>query len=115
MKKFWSELKKYFISAITFDGNPQMIELIIITALILTVGTSFYHFEEGWSVLDSLYFSVTTLTTVGYGDLTPTTGVSKFFTVIYILAGVGMLLGFVNTVAAHARDKSPLDRLFKKK
>ena len=66
-------------------------------------------------MLDSLYFSVTTLTTVGYGDLVPTNDTSKLFTLIYILAGVGILLGFVNAVATHTRDKSPLDKLFKRK
>ena len=66
-------------------------------------------------VLDSLYFSVTTLTTVGYGDFFPKTDAGKMFTIFYILAGVGILLGFVNAVAIRARNKSPLDKLFQRK
>lgn len=49
--------------------------------------------------MDAFYFSVTTLTTVGLGDLSPTTTVGKLFTVIYIFAGLSLVLGFIETVA----------------
>ncbi len=49
--------------------------------------------------MDALYFSVTTLTTVGLGDLAPTTTMGKLFTVIYIFAGLSIILGFLDTVA----------------
>jgi hypothetical protein len=45
-------------------------------------------------VVDAFYFSVTTLTTVGQGDLTPKTTIGKLFTVVYIFAGLGIILGF---------------------
>jgi voltage-gated potassium channel len=50
-------------------------------------------------VVDAFYFSVTTLTTVGSGDLTPKTTIGKLFTVIYIFAGLSIILGFIDTVA----------------
>jgi len=50
-------------------------------------------------VVDAFYFSVTTLTTVGLGDLTPHTTVGKLFTVIYIFAGLSIIVGFIETVA----------------
>ncbi len=49
--------------------------------------------------MDAFYFSVTTLTTVGLGDLSPTTTFSKLFTVVYIFAGLSLVLGFIETVA----------------
>ena len=42
--------------------------------LVLATGTVVYHFVEDWSWVDSFYFSSVALTTVGFGDLTPTTG-----------------------------------------
>src|SRR5215217_1193879 len=62
-------------------------------------GTIFYSLEEGWSIVDAFYVSVTTLTTVGLGDFAPTTTLGKLFTVIYIFAGLSLVLGFIDTVA----------------
>jgi voltage-gated potassium channel len=95
--------------------DPQFLELMAIAAGVLFVGTIFYHYAEGWSYISSFYFSVTTLTTVGYGDLVPTTETSRLFTSFYILTGVGILLGLVKAVATHTQEKSPLDRLFGRK
>jgi voltage-gated potassium channel len=67
--------------------------------LTLTIGSGFYMLVEGWSVLDAVYFSVVTLATVGYGDLSPTTAPGKLFTIAYIVAGIGLLAGFANAVA----------------
>jgi hypothetical protein len=43
-----------------------------------------------WTVVDTLYFAVTTCTTVGYGDLHPTTLAGKLFTICFIAVGIGM-------------------------
>jgi len=66
----------------------------------LLIGTVFYHLQERWSLIDAFYFSVTTLTTVGYGDLAPTTSIGKLFTVGYIFSGLGLIAGFINAIAA---------------
>jgi ABC-type transport system involved in cytochrome c biogenesis permease subunit len=66
---------------------------------LLTTGTIFYTLVEKWSPLDALYFSVISLATVGYGDLTPTTALGKVFTIFFVLAGVGVLVVFVSEVA----------------
>ena len=49
--------------------------------------------------MDAFYFSVTTLTTVGLGDLAPSTTFGKLFTTVYIFAGLGLIAGFVSAVA----------------
>jgi hypothetical protein len=50
-------------------------------------------------VVDAFYFSVTTLTTVGLGDLSLQTTVGKIFAVIYIFAGLSIILGFIDAVS----------------
>ena len=66
---------------------------------LLATGTVFYSLVEGWDPLDALYFSVISLATVGYGDLTPHTALGKVFTIFFVLAGVGVLVVFVSEVA----------------
>jgi voltage-gated potassium channel Kch len=68
-------------------------------AAMLLVGMVFYHFVEHWSWLDSLYFCVVSLATVGYGDLVPTEPISKIFTMIYLLNGLAMFVSFVHILA----------------
>jgi hypothetical protein len=56
--------------------------LFLVLLVLLVSGTIFYSAVEGWGILDSLYFCVSTLATVGYGDLHPTTPLSVFTMVI---------------------------------
>lgn len=63
--------------------------------LTLVTGTLFYHFVEGWRILDSAYFSVITLTTIGYGDFAPQTDIGKLFTIFYAFTGVGLLATYL--------------------
>ena len=91
----------------TLYRNPDTRGLLYLVALILFTGTLFYHFVEGWRWLDSLYFSVITLTTVGYGDFAPQTDAGKLFTIVYIFIGLGILAGFITAVAQNQPPASP--------
>lgn len=65
-------------------------------ALTLLVGTLFYHIVEKLTWINAYYLSVVTLSTVGYGDITPHTNAEKLFTTFYIFAGVGILATFLS-------------------
>ncbi len=82
--------------------DPEFRGLFVIVVVTLAAGTLFYWKVEGWSLLDSFYFSSITLTTVGFGDFTPQTDAGKLFTVFYVLTGVGLIVGFLNAVAKAA-------------
>jgi hypothetical protein len=64
----------------------------------LALGTFVYHWLEGWSYLDALYFCVISLATIGYGDLTPTTAIAKAFTIVYVINGVVILLALFDRI-----------------
>ncbi|MEZ4852652.1 potassium channel family protein [Flavobacterium sp.] len=92
----------FFIKTIvSFLKDDEYRDLLITTIIILAVGTITYHYLEGWSIIDSLYFSVVTLTTIGYGDFSPQTDSGKIFTIVYIVVGIGMILSFINTIQHH--------------
>ena len=64
----------------------------------LLFGTVGFHLIEGWSLADSLYLTVQTLTTVGYGDLTPRNGTGRLFAVVVMLMGVGGVALAISTI-----------------
>ena len=78
--------------------DPAFRGLTTSVALVLGVGTAFYPVLEGWSILDSLYFCVITLTTVGFGDFHPETTAGKIFTICYVFTGLGFVMAFVTTL-----------------
>ena len=88
VRAFWASLK-----------DPEFQALFFLVVVTLATGAWFYSLAEGWSLLDSLYFSVITLTTVGYGDFYPSTTAGKIFTMFYIFVGIGLTLSFLTTIA----------------
>ena len=102
---FFKTLKKLLKD----DEFKGLFGLVIV---LLILGTFFYSQVEGWSMIDSLYFSATTLTTVGLGDLHPITTLGKIFTIVYIFLGIGVILAFVNAVAHHASKENPIAKIF---
>ena len=79
--------------------DEQFRQVFYLVATILGLGTLFYWRTEHWSLVDSFYFSVVTLATVGFGDLSPTTAFSKLFTALYVIVGVGILVAFYSRLA----------------
>ncbi|MGK2877533.1 MAG: potassium channel family protein [Solirubrobacterales bacterium] len=83
-------------------GEPEARGALRSAGLLLLSGVIFYCLIEKWTFVDSLYFCVTTLTTVGFGNPAPSTDLGKLFTVFFVLSGVGMFLAVVNAVGKAA-------------
>lgn len=81
---------------------------VVVAILVGAVG---FALIEGWSILDSLYVSAQTVTTVGYGDLTPATRNGRIFSTVFMLAGVGVVL-YALTTTVHAIVQSELVATF---
>ncbi|MBK6748704.1 MAG: potassium channel protein [Pyrinomonadaceae bacterium] len=79
----------------------------VIVGFIIVVGASGFRYFEGFSWLDSFYTSAQTVTTVGYGDLTPVTKGGRFFAILLMLTGAGTVL-YALTVLAQAVIQSEM-------
>jgi voltage-gated potassium channel Kch len=101
---------KGLIALIRTVREPELRGLTLFVLTLFGAGTVFYTAVEGWSVLDSLYFSVMTLLTVGYGDFVPTTAGSKVFTMLYVIVGAGALVALITVVARQAAGLPPQER-----
>src|SRR5258705_512743 len=82
----------------SFAGNNRRIRLALAAvAIAIGFGTAGFYLIEGWSILNSLYVATQTVTTVGYGDVTPTTRNGRIFSTVFMLAGVGVVLYALTT------------------
>ena len=79
--------------------DPETKALPLVAGVLVLTGTLFYWRFEDWTIIEALYFCVVTLTTVGYGDLAPTSAGTQIFTIVYILTGFGVLVALLTSVA----------------
>ena len=87
MAQFWAS----FLLLDIFR-DPEARPILIYATVNLLLGATLYSWLEGWSFLDSIYFVVITLCTIGYGDLTPTKPITKLLTIFVAINGVVILL-----------------------
>jgi len=83
------------------DRIPRK-KLVIVSSLLLFIvvlGTVGFSLIEGWGVMNSLYVTVTTISTVGYGDFAPVTAEGRLFAIFLITIGVGTMLYTVSMFA----------------
>jgi len=79
--------------------------IVVLLLVILLIGTVVFHSLEDWSLLDSFYFTSTTLMTIGYGDFVPTHNASKLATVAFALSGVAIFFYGLGIIAGYYIQK----------
>lgn len=79
--------------------------LIFTLVIIIASGTAFFRWAEGWSWLDAYFFTVITLSTVGYGSLVPATAIGKIGTTVFITLGLGVFAVAIQQFGVFAMRK----------
>lgn len=106
MLTFWLQVRRTLKVFILIGKDPNSRSILFLTLFTLFSGTMFYSTVENMTILDALYFSFTTLTTIGYGDLYPTTAIGKIFTMIYAVVGLGIMASFIGVVVSYYMKES---------
>lgn len=76
-------------------------ELLISIIVLVAVSTVFFRYIEDWTWLDSFYFSISTITTTGYGDLYPKSEIGKIYNIFFLILSLILILMFINTMNVH--------------
>lgn len=99
----WDDLNAPSLTGRLDDHTHETLRVCVVyTVSYLGLAVVAYSFIfEQWSVIDSLYFAVSTFTTVGYGDLEPQSQSSQLFTIFFAVYGV-IILGIFIGVVGHS-------------
>ena len=99
-------------AAQAFESSGDSLRLCgyYLTWYILVAIVAYSFVFEKWTVIDSIYFSVVTILTVGYGDLYPTTTAGRIFTSVFAMAGM-TILGIFLGIVGHALVKLQEDQM----
>src|SRR3954447_17208062 len=90
--RFWRALRRLF----TFEGLRYAALIALMTAL---GGGAAFAEVENRSAWDGIYWAVSTMTTVGYGDVHPTTNGGRVIALFVMLIGIGFLTLVIGTVS----------------
>ena len=78
----------------------KITDLLLLLLAVLVSGAFGYQMIEGWSFFDSLYMTVITVASVGYGETHPLSDTGRAFTMVLILFGSGILIYSVSMITA---------------
>ena len=80
--------------------DPDSRNIVVAAGMLLAAGTLIFAIIEDLSLIDGFYFSFITLSTIGYGDISPATDIGKIVAVIYGIAGLGIIAALISSIAS---------------
>jgi voltage-gated potassium channel len=108
---FMSKSLKGFSALLKTNGFIYIIYISLATMLIGSAAIYLFEYREaGKSFMDALWWSIVTVTTVGYGDISPVTTIGRIVAIILMITGIGFIGVMTSTLATFFISKKPEDR-----
>ena len=93
-------------------SQKAKLQIIVSTFFVLVFGgTILFRWLEDFTWIQAFYFSVTTMTTVGYGDLVPTNDLTRLVVACYILVAVTMYVSLATYIGVYYLERQEKKRL----
>lgn len=90
-----------FYKRVKFFFEINGLKYMVVTSLLcIIVGGIAIHFVEGMTVFDGIWWSFVTATTVGYGDISPSTPAGRVIAAILMIVGIGLIGSLTSTITA---------------
>ncbi len=88
-----------------------------ILIVVFFVGAILFSTVEGWGWVDAFYYTGITLTTIGFGDLVPTSAFGKIATIVFGFLGVGIVFYTANLLVRYTfeREADHIDQLLERR
>lgn len=80
------------------DRTAQPVQVVLFSIILIALGTAGYMWIEKWTMLDALYMTVITVSTIGYGEVHAVSPEGRVFTLVLIVLGVGFFLYVIGNV-----------------
>lgn len=97
--RFVSVLGRAYKKFSKFLNTNGLNYALSVTSVITLIGTVAIKFTENMTLKDALWWTFVTITTVGYGDISPSTGLGRVIASILMLVGIGCIGMLTGTIA----------------
>ena len=98
-------MKRITSKVLTRLSTKYVANAIILISILFIYGIIGSHFIMHLNYVDSIYYAVITMATVGYGDYTPHTGIQKIFATTLALGGVALLAYVFNIILTNFQER----------
>lgn len=98
---------RFYKKAGSFFDTNGFKYVVFVTLVLVATGGVLIHYAEVMSIQDGVWWAFVTATTVGYGDISPSTGLGRLIATVLMIVGIGLLGSLTSTITSYFLNKKP--------